>query len=162
MSRPWEEAPLRSWETQQPIYPRTISIHRPNILTGVGIVVGGYSAVTEGNEAVVASGLPASIQQTREPGLPEFHTPSDAPNRSVWNIFVPASAAAMGTITERDVIIDDLGKRYVTIAAYWNSLGHRLRCELLDSPYVPPPVSGTSLDFSNSQNSQYLVLTEDI
>jgi hypothetical protein len=130
VSRPWEEPPLRPWETQQALYPRIVSITRPNPDTGVGIVP--YSAVTKGNETSIATGLPASIQQTREPGGPEGKTPTDAPDRSVWNVFIPSTSAAKGLITERDIVTDDLTKRYVVIAAYWNSLGHRLRCELLE------------------------------
>lgn len=133
MSRAWEQAAVRPWEGQQGIYARTVSITRPNPLTGVGIVAGGYSAVTKGNESTVATGLPASIQQTREPGSPEGRTPSDAPDRTVWNVFIPAASAANGLITERDIVIDDLAKRYVVIAAYWNALGYRLRCELLEA-----------------------------
>jgi hypothetical protein len=113
------------------IYPRTVAITRPNSQLGPGQQ--SYFAVTKANESAIASGLPASIQQVREPGSPEGKTPSDAPNRTVWSIFIPASYAALGLIEERDIITDDLAKRYVVIAAYWNSLGHRLRCELLEA-----------------------------
>jgi hypothetical protein len=113
------------------LYPRTVAITRPN--TQLGPDDQGYLAATEGNETSIATGLPASIQQTREPGKPEGGTPSDAPNRTVWNIFVPAASLALGGTTERDIVTDDLGKRYVVIAAYWNSLGYRLRCELLEA-----------------------------
>lgn len=113
------------------IYPRTVAITRPNSELGAGEQ--NYFAATKGNESTIASGLPASIQQVREPGGPEGKTPSDAPNRSVWSIFIPAASAALGLITERDIVTDDLTKRYVVIAAYWNSLGHRLRCELLEA-----------------------------
>lgn len=57
--------------------------------------------------------------------------PADTPVRADWYIFVPRHAAHLGSITERDILTDDLGKRYQVIAAYWNSLGFRIACELL-------------------------------
>jgi hypothetical protein len=133
--RPWERASPRPWKTQQPIYPRAIAITRPNpdTDTNAGAGIQDYSGVTEANESNVVSGLPASIQQISDPAGPEGKTPTDAPNRTVWRILIPAASAALGLMTERDVVTDDLGKRYVVIAAYWNSLGYRLRCELLEA-----------------------------
>lgn len=130
MPRPWEEPALRPWEVQQPLYPRTVSITRPDVLPGVGIQ--GYSAITEANETSIATGLPASIQSVRQRGAPEGGDPTAAPDRSQWDIFIPSSAAVLGLTTERDVVTDDLGKRYVITAAWWDSLGYRLRCELLE------------------------------
>lgn len=132
MTRPWEEAPLRPWEAQQPIYPRTISVQRQN-LQSAGGGIKPYAGNTPDNEIAIAAGLPASIQQRRERGTPEGHVPSDMPTRTGWWVFVPASAAALGTITERDIVIDDLGKRYDVVGAYWNASGYRLLTELLEA-----------------------------
>lgn len=131
MARLWEEPALRPWETQQPLYPRTVAITRPNILPGVGAQA--YSAITEPNESEIASGLPASIQQKRFRGTPESGIPSAAPDRSQWVVFIPSTFASLGLTTERDIITDDLGKRYVVIAAYWDSLGYSIECELLEA-----------------------------
>src|ERR1700723_3385518 len=115
MDRPWGKIGRRPWEAQQPLYPRAVSISRQQSQLQAGDA--GYLASTAGNCSPVAGAtdLPASIQQTREPGAPEGHTPSDAPNRSVWNIFIPGEAAALGLITERDQVTDDLGKNYIVI-----------------------------------------------
>jgi hypothetical protein len=92
-----------------------------------------YGGITETNEKIIASGLPASIQQDRQRGTPLGRTPSDAPSRSGWVVFVPSNEAALGLVTERDIIVDDLGKRYMVIAAYWNSLGYKFITELLEA-----------------------------
>ena len=131
MSRPWEQqAGLRSWETQQPLYPRTVSIRRQQEQTGGGVKP--YAGEIPADETVVASGLPASIQFQRLSGAPDAKVPSDAYNRAGWNIFVPMASASLGEITELDVVVDDLGKRYQVTAAYWNSLGYKIAAELLE------------------------------
>jgi hypothetical protein len=39
---------------------------------------------------------------------------------------------ANGTLKVGDVMIDDLGNRYQVLAPYWDSLGYRLTCALLE------------------------------
>lgn len=114
------------------LYPRTISIRRANAHAAIGAV--GYGGVTEADETVVVSGLPASIQaksgsaRTRSGDLP-----AAAPGPVQWNIFLPKSAAANGTILDRDIVVDDLGERYMVDAAYWNSLGYQLKTIRLEA-----------------------------
>lgn len=115
------------------IYPRTVSVTRPNNQTGIGAQ--GYGGVTAGNESRVAGaqGLPASIQAKRYRGRPEGKTPTDAPNVTQYEIFIPLPNSTIGLIDERDIVTDDLAKRYVVTSAYWNSLGYRLGTELLQA-----------------------------
>jgi hypothetical protein len=112
------------------LYPRTVSIRRPTAQTGVGALA--YSGETEANESTVATGLRASIQHRSGRGQ-RGYLPADAPNRAEFYIFIPKSDLAEGATTERDIVVDDLGKRYQISAAYWNSLGYRLYAELLQT-----------------------------
>lgn len=113
------------------IYPRTIAISRPNTNDTPGDR--GYSGVTKANETQIAAGLPASIQLDTKGGKPDGDVPSDAYGRSAYRIFIPQSAAALGLINERDIVTDDLGKRYQVVGDYWNSLGYNLACTLLEA-----------------------------
>lgn len=113
------------------LYPRVVSVSRPKVDNSVGAQ--NYSGVTRGEEDPVVENLPASIQLQRRSGAPDGKTPSDAYARSGFNILIPLNACALGVITERDIITDDLGKRYQVIGAYWNSLGYNLSTELLEA-----------------------------
>jgi hypothetical protein len=102
---------------------------RQTPVTGGGLKP--YGGDTRANEEVIASGLPASIQAKRERSRPDGGLPSEAYSRAGWNVFI--RTASLGEITERDVIVDDLGKRYQVIAAYWNSLGYKITADLLQA-----------------------------
>ncbi len=109
------------------LYPRTVSVQRPGAsVPGVGLQA--YSAPTVA--PVVATGLPASIQLKKEVGTLPASLPGDVSRRTYWNIFV---RCALGTVLDRDVIIDDAGVRYQVTGAYWNSLGYACLCERLES-----------------------------
>jgi hypothetical protein len=119
------------------LYPRTVDVHRPAPNAGTGGL--GYSGEIAATESVVKDAdsgrymrdLPASIQHRAAKGKPMADLPADAASRADWFVFIPNRAAALGSIAERDVIVDDLGERYQVVAAYWNSLGYRLAVELL-------------------------------
>lgn len=113
------------------IYPRSISIRRPNANNAVGAQP--YSGVIEANETVIATALPASIQLQSKGGTPEAGTPSDAFSMSRYNIMIPAASAALGLIADRDVVVDDLGERYQVVGNYWNSLGYNLSATRLEA-----------------------------
>lgn len=131
MARPWEQETVRPWEAQQPLYPRVISIRRPDTDAAVGAQP--YSGTTEAAETPVVAGLPCSIQFTGRLATPLGGTPSDAADRAAWRIMIPLAAAANGLIAERDIIVDDLGKRYQVFAAWWDSLGYNVQVELLEA-----------------------------
>jgi len=132
MGRPWEDPPLRPWETQQSIYIRTIAVLRPASQLGPGDQ--GYLALNrKGAMTTLATGLPASIQSVRERGTPLGKTPSAAESKSQWDIYIPLSAVAPGTIKDRDIATDDLGRAFMVTAADPTALGYRLRAELLEA-----------------------------
>lgn len=111
------------------IYPRLISIRRPNVQTGVGAI--DYSGETADNETLVVSGLPASIQQKGGRQTKQaLDLPADATTQLGWHIFIPKRSATLGLIVARDVVVDELNIRYVVFGPYWNSLGYNLLCEL--------------------------------
>lgn len=114
------------------VYPRTISINRPNDTTDVGDR--GYSAQRGpiNDTRVVVEGLPASIQLDRQGQHNPVGLPTDADHASVWKVFIPAWAAARGLIQTTDVVVDDLGIAYQVFAPHWDSLGYQLRCTLLE------------------------------
>lgn len=111
------------------LYPRTINIHRPAVADGTGALP--YQGETAVAESTTLLSLPASIQHRSGKGSGNTGLPADAPKKADWYIFIPAHAACLGSVTENDIVIDDLGKRYQIIAAYWNSLGYRIAAELL-------------------------------
>lgn len=113
------------------IYPRTVALTRPPINDAPGDR--GYSGVTKANETTIATGLPASIQLDTKSGKPDGDVPSDAYTRTAYRIFIPRRAAALGLINERDIVTDDLGKRYQVVGNYWNSLGYNLACTVLEA-----------------------------
>ena len=129
MGRPWENVGPRPWELAQPEYPRLVTISRPNANSAPG--ARGYAGLTKGNETLIVSGLPASIQMDRNSGKPDAGVPSDSYNRAAFNIFIPASATTLGVIEENMVATDDQGKRYQISAADWTPQGYVLSTDLL-------------------------------
>ena len=113
------------------LYPRVVSISRANVDASVG--AGSYDGPGEVNETIVMSGIRCSIQQQRHIKTPDANLPADAYNKAGFNVFIPRGGAALGSITERDIVTDDLGKRYQITGAYWNILGYNLSTELLQA-----------------------------
>lgn len=114
------------------VYARTVTIKRP--ATGIAGNGGnvGYSGIqaSHAGDTVIATGVPASIQAPsmgatrRGPQLP-----ADAPGPLVWNIYLPiVDALPLGTIKDRDFVIDDLGNKYLIGAAYWTPISWKLAC----------------------------------
>ncbi len=113
------------------MYPRVVTLSRPILATGIGL--GTYSGLLPAQEDIIAAGIPANIQEISYSGKTLTATPSDATGKTMWNIFIPLSALAIGVAQDRDIFTDDLGSRYQVTAAYWNSLGYRAVCERLES-----------------------------
>lgn len=109
------------------LYPRTVSVKRQVPASGVG-ALGGYGGETLATESVIMTGLSASIQSSSNAARSEL-LPGSARGSS-WTIFLHAK---LGSITERDTVVDDLGKRYQVTSAYYNSLGYKLTADLLDT-----------------------------
>lgn len=116
------------------LFPRTISITRPEAPdddpdSDVGLQP--YQGVRTDTEEPIASGVPASIQLSGMGKNAGEDLPNDALSPSEWRIFIPKAALAKGTVSERDIVTDDLGKRYQVSAAYWHPMGHSMRASLL-------------------------------
>lgn len=112
------------------IWPHTIAITRAPAQSGVGAVA--YGGGVQSNEVTVLSGLPASIQRIKGSGKNSVGLPADV-SLSRWRIFTPPRAGvSAGAVRERDVVTDELGRRYAVVVAYWNSLGLSLEAELLE------------------------------
>ena len=77
--------------------------------------------------------MPASIQYSATGRAKGADLPSDTPSLTVWRIMTPRGLLERNTITERDVIIDEIGRRFQVIAAYWTSLGYSMRATLLQA-----------------------------
>lgn len=108
------------------LYPRVISITRPQVQSGVGAT--GYGGLITANETVIASGIPASIQLKKQGSRPESGLPSDITKRSFWQIYFKSP---LGMVSKLDVITDDLGVRYQVSGNYWNSMGYAVMAEEL-------------------------------
>lgn len=111
------------------LYPRTVTLKRPNATTGIGGLP--YGGLLSSKESQVTRPMRASIQYDRLGRAPLTGIPGDTSGRTMWKIFLPD--AANGTVHARDIIVDDLGVRYQVVADYWNSLGYALQCERLES-----------------------------
>jgi hypothetical protein len=115
------------------MYPRVVSTSRPNSTTPGQLGDVGYNAQRgPSDESPVLSGLPASIQLDRQGQKNPTGLPSDAQAKPIWKVFIPKGAAPLGSIQSADIVTDDLGVRYQVFSPYWNSLGHRLGCIILE------------------------------
>lgn len=127
------------------LYPRTIAVTRSALSTGAG--KGGYDEMTPATETAVIgavtyasgtntfaslTGVVANISDATNDRQVSGLIPGSA-RRVEYKITLPAFAASLGQITERDIVTDDLGKRYQVSAATWGPLGYSLRASLLEN-----------------------------
>ncbi|MFO0906782.1 MAG: hypothetical protein U0835_00180 [Isosphaeraceae bacterium] len=110
------------------LYPRRAVISRQNRNTTPGAQP--YSGVKKANETVIAGGIPAHIQADRQGTAPVAGLAADAAGQSIWKVIVKVP---LGQVLERDIITDDLGKRYQVISADWGPLVTTCRCQLLET-----------------------------
>jgi len=109
------------------IYPRTITITRPKVQSGVGAVA--YGGVIQAQELPIAQGISASIQLSKQGKSGAVGLPADG-KTTWWKILFQGP---LGLVQDRDIITDDLGVRYQVVAPYWNSLGYNLLTERLET-----------------------------
>jgi hypothetical protein len=128
---PWIGVPAPPWATTQALFDRTVAIHRPIKPTAVGAIT--YGGLLETQETVLFSGIPASIQTNRQRDRPIGNLPGDVLIRAIWNVYLPLGYANAGQIVERDVVVDDLGRRLQIFAAWAHILGWTLNAELLEA-----------------------------
>lgn len=113
------------------IYPRIVAVRRPGAQAQGGVQTT-YAADRTSTETVIATGLPASIQFRREGTRGVVGLPGDGA-RPTWDVLIPPGAANPGQIMDRDIVIDDLGRRFQVLGDYSDSLGFKLRVERLES-----------------------------
>jgi hypothetical protein len=101
---------------------RTISLFRPQLQSGKGAQP--YSGMTTQNEKPIVQGVPCSILQGTKGEKSEVALPGDT-RSPWWTLLVPAS---VGRIKIDDLLIDDLGQRYVVSSPELTDLGYRLTC----------------------------------
>lgn len=130
-TRPWENMGGAPWLTAQPLYDRVITVRRPLKPAGIGAI--GYQGLLPVNETVLFTGVAASIQYQPKRDRPLGGVPSDAATSAQWHVYVAAGTMAAGQVVERDVIADDLGRRFRIFAAWPTALGWVLACELLEA-----------------------------
>lgn len=112
------------------MYPRTVSISRSGPQAGEGKL--GYGGETQADETPVAQDLPCNIELRTEGQRNATGLPGDG-TRPTYDARIPRRALANGQVLDRDILIDDLGQRYLVVANYWNSLGYALRIERLEA-----------------------------
>jgi hypothetical protein len=113
------------------LYPRTIKVMRPAAQDGVG-AMDDYVADTAEAEVLVVADIPASIQAKRAGGKNPVGLPADGGNNA-WQVMTPPRALSDGTVINRDIIVDDLGRRFQVVADYTNSLGGCFHAERLEA-----------------------------
>lgn len=112
------------------LYPRTVALSRTTSQAGQGKL--GYGGKTQAGETEIRAGVPASIQLRREGQRNSTGLPADGARPS-WDIFTPRSAFQPGDVVDRDILTDDLGRRFQVLGDYIDSLGGKLRAERLEA-----------------------------
>jgi hypothetical protein len=116
------------------LYPRTIQITRP--IPGKGAAYFGkqpYQGTTRDAEEPTLFDLPASIQYSATGRAKGGELPSDPASLSTWKILLPRGQVERDGIAERDIVTDEIGKRYQVQAAYWSPMGYTLTATLLQA-----------------------------
>jgi hypothetical protein len=113
------------------IFNRTVSIRRqvPQLTVGA-LPFGGNAPVLE---TVIISNVPCSIQFDRIGQSNPANLPTDTKNAMWLIIFAPSTVnttGVLGTVTENDIVVDDLGKRYRVTSPDWQALGYTLHVML--------------------------------
>jgi hypothetical protein len=99
---------------------RTVSIFRPQAQTGLGL--GPYGGNTDATETLLISGRPCSILQGTKGEKSDSNLPGDT-RSPWWAILMPYAGV---DITFDDVIVDDLGRRYIVSSPERSDLGWRI------------------------------------
>lgn len=124
------------------LYPRKVSVLR-QATTGAGTTIigdGGYAGMNNTSLSSSTQGLttlfsniPANIQASDTGRKKDSALPGDATVAPTWRIYIPKRALKLGSVRDRDIIVDDLGARYQVGQDYWNLLGYQLICIRLEA-----------------------------
>lgn len=104
---------------------RTVSVARVAAPDYVG--TGGYGGMTMENEITFVTGVPCSILQGTKGEKNDAGLPADT-RLPWWSVLMPA---AVGTVKYGDLIVDDLGRRYVVSSPELTDLGYRLTAAMV-------------------------------
>jgi hypothetical protein len=99
---------------------RTVSIGR--VTAPAGITAPSYGGMTRDNATPYVKGIPCSIIQGTKGEKGQVNLPGDT-RAPWWTILMPAS---VGSVKYGDLIIDDLGTRYVVSSSELTALGYRI------------------------------------
>jgi hypothetical protein len=99
---------------------RVVSIFRPQGQSGVGL--GAYGGNTDTTETLLVAGRPCSILQGTKGEKADSNLPGDT-RSPWWQILMPYAGV---DLTFDDVIVDDLGRRYIVSSPERTDLGWRL------------------------------------
>ncbi len=83
-------------------------------------------------ETTIATGIPASIQAKRAAGQIPVGLPGDG-KQNTWRVFTPLGALQDGQVQDRDIITDDLNRRFQIVADYTNSMGAAFLAERMEA-----------------------------
>jgi hypothetical protein len=134
---PWEVVVIMPGGTSDLVYDRVVSVHRARteaVVSGVDTVgLGTYSGLQQSTdpanpagEAVLYTGLPASIQPKTPGRTKGTLLPGDIIYKPEWSIYIPASAISQFDIRDRDFVYDDEGYRYAVAQNFWTVFGYQL------------------------------------
>lgn len=113
-------------------YEYTVLLYRYRTDTPAG--EGGYSGSGQSSDLnLIASGLQASVQKYRVGRSTPANLPGDA-GAPAYNVVMPfSSVPTLGMIMERDILVDQLGRRFQVFAVEWSVLGFSAQCLLLEN-----------------------------
>jgi len=106
---------------------RIITISRPMAQSGSGMQ--GYSGMTAANEMAYSSNVPCSILQGTKGEKDDANLPADV-RSPWWTMLFPG---AVGRVLLGDLIIDDIGQRYIASSVELTALGYRVTAMMADA-----------------------------
>lgn len=113
------------------IYPRTVTISRPGAQPNRVGFQGQSPSSDPKKETLIADCIPASIQASRTGGKSTVELPGDSAPQT-WRLYCPKSALDPDEVQNRDIVVDDLGRRFQVVADYVNSLGAGIHMQRLE------------------------------
>lgn len=113
------------------MFPRTISVRRPN--NNVSPVVGavGYGGADPAQETVIISNLSAAIDFDRFGRQDPGNLPTDSKLPFYIVSMPPNQGVTVSTISQNDVVVDDLGRRYQVTGQTYTAIGVQLYVQQL-------------------------------
>lgn len=114
------------------LYPRTISVRRQNVVPSGVFGTAGYGGASPVTEAVILQNVSAGIQLDRLGRENPDRLPATT-KLGYYRVLIPAAFAALGTINKNDIVVDDLGVRYIVEEPYWTPLGYQMLVQIVVS-----------------------------